>query len=270
MPDEPTAPEQKINEPSTPPATPAAPTAEDRIKNLVGSPEAVGGILGQITAGQAAIAQRLDNFEQKLAEFGKQPPPASVSATAQTPDYGALFGTPPAPAASAPQQLDAHSVAKLVQTAVQEAVAPLTQRVQADEAVRAKIAKQKASMALAVQSLPQLAEAGSAETQLFNQIYNGMPELQGLERAPEIISEMVRGLSVSSRSEDRQIADRKVQAAADVPRYGTIEVPDDTKKANELKAALVDEGSKRGMDVDDMAKYMQLEVGTAIAKQLQG
>jgi hypothetical protein len=262
MPDEPAAPEQKINEPATPPKS------EDRLGALIAKPDAAAAVLGQITNANAQIEARLSGLEKTLTQLAQTPPSATPAPSSGNQDFGSLFGKPSAPEAAQPAQagIDPQAIAKLVQGAVQEAVAPIVQRVTADEQRAAKVSKQKASFAKAAASLPALAEQGSDEAQLFDQIYHGMPELAQLDTAPQIIAEMVRGLSVSSRKEDRQTVDRKVQAAAEVPRYGTIEVPDDVGKATELKEKLVEQGSKRGLDLDGLADYMRLQVGTEVAK----
>lgn len=273
MPDEPAPTEPQTPETSAAPVAqaPQSPAADERLSTLLSSPQAAEAILGIQAQANTQIEQRLGKLEEVLTRLAAPSPPAfpAASSAEQTPDYGALFGTPPAKVRTPEQapQANPEAIASLVQQAVSTAIAPFQERIAREDEKARTLDAQRPSYTAAAHSLPQLLDPGTEEAKMFDTIYNGMPDLAKLPKAPQIIAEMVRGLSVAQRKDVRQEVERKTQAAADVPRYASVELPDDVSKAKELKAQLVQRGSDRGLDTDELADLLKLQIGTTIAEK---
>lgn len=269
MPDEPA--ESKESQEQTPPAEGQTPPQNDeRLAALLSSPQSAEAFLGQLAHGNAQLEQRLAALEGVLTRLASPTPsaPPTASSAEKMPDYGALFGKPSVPAAQAPAHspIDANAIAALVKDAVNDAVAPIRERVVAESEREQRKTRQGPSFAAAVRSFPQLLDRNSPEAQLFDQLYAGMPDVAKLDKAPQILAEMVRGLSVTQRQEERRVAAQKTQAAANVPRYATVEVPDDVGKAKKLTKELADKGSKRGLEDGEFEDLLRLQIGTSLAE----
>lgn len=117
----------------------------------------------------------------------------------------------------------------LVKKAVQEALAPLVEQQQAYAQVESLRREQQSSFNEAAHDLPSIKVAGSAEQQLFDQIWSARPELQAIPEGPAMVIQMVKGVlaDASASGLDARKQAATPPAKTSVPQQRLSNIPGD-------------------------------------------
>lgn len=227
---------------------------------------------GQYTAQAAELGTRLAAIENALTNL-QQPAPTPVAAVPDSDPLAAYFGKPAAPAAptGVADPNGGRAIQALVAQAVQQAVAPLVERTRKEDEIDALRVKQRANLQAAAKTLPKLLDPASREAQLFDQILDANPALQEMENAPVLVAEMVRGLSVGAKQEEKELAERKRDASATPPRTAQRDpfhgLPDDLGKLKEKKDELQGQAEDGGLDFGGMTDLVRAALTVKATEQ---
>lgn len=159
----------------------------------------------------------------------------------------------------APQPEDIQSVVK---QAVQEAVGQLeSQRLEQERLANS----QRSSFGQAQKLLPGLAKEGTHETQLWNQLWQSRPDLQGLEDGPLIVAGLVNAALADARAgsspENRTAAGI---GPATLPASGpSVKTQDSRQDPKELLRALTEKGQVVGLTPQEETDMIRLKLAAA-------
>ncbi len=177
-----------------------------------------------------------------------------------------------------PQDIEA-----IIAATVQQAIAPFVQLEQNRAQETQLHTQQTASFDEALQFLPNLANAGSLEQQLFDTVLTSHPELRQLPAAPLLVANMVSGLLSAGGTPQVPQETRKVAASPPTPTAGTFDLSsrladvagpgDQAQKNKDLRGALVQKGTAvrhggdgTGLTNDEMEAYIGVAMERANAK----
>ena len=208
--------------------------AQKDLTEKVEAQDSLGGELRNLFAG---LAQKIDGLSVAQA-----PPPAAPSATPGVAVTGPAVNTP-------------EGWKEEIQKAVTSAMAP-------NVAANERIEKHRTSFQNVASKYPELNDASSRDAQIFNQIYRGREDLQRLDDAPSIIAEMTRGIRSRERAQERQIEQRKTQAATPASGGRGLEINPgaDTEALKEQYIKLRDHGRKVPLTRREQGDFLNLTV----------
>jgi hypothetical protein len=234
----------------------------ERLAGLVATVDDRDDAFEQITASNTAIADRLSRLESLLSQQ-----PARAPATEDP--LVQFFGS--APKQQSQQQRPQGDIRGLLADIVRQEIAPLVTDFTASKRERELHAAHQASYSQAAAELPALNDPKSVETQLFQKIYAGDPELRQLKNAPRIIAATVRGLVSDARAKVATQAGVKREAAVTRPATRTVNtLPGDLQKANELKGQLEERGREGTLNDRDFNDLVRLSLATQITEAQNG
>lgn len=174
----------------------------------------------QATSERDNLRDEVSKLREQIAALS-QAPPARAPATAPRPT--GPFGQVEDPAA-APSELPSTDIAGVVKAEIQKALAPWTR--QAAEQARMSELRQahEAAFAREVEEFPDLKNPDSDLRKVFNEIYDGRPDLQVIPDAPAIIANMARGvLADQRRAEQKQTAAKRTATVhAPIPQAAPL------------------------------------------------
>jgi hypothetical protein len=233
-------------------AEPAKPSQlETTINRLVG-------VTNQ--ASEDVKQQRAENNELRSAmaaladQVGKLTA-AQAPAPAGTPPQDTLPGAgtaqaPPGPGAP----LNADAVRGMIREALGEQVQLTNEQAELLET-------QRTCYQECLQELPDLADARSPEGAAFNRIYQGRPDLQNMPDGPRIAMMLARDTVSQSRTEGRELADRKDRARVLQNASPRAEVTEESlRKLTERHAELIAHGKRAPFSDDQLSEYLDLKL----------
>jgi hypothetical protein len=192
-------------------------------------------------------------------QVSRLPAPAAAPSTSPGTDHSFLSGeglneeegnqSPPAPA----QQGDLRSI---VQGELARALKPIIDSTRANSEKEARVRKHQASFAETAQDYPELADPNSEIRVIFDQIYDGRPDLQRLDDAPAVIAPMARGILADQKRSEQAQAGKKRAASIHVPQPAAVEAEPGQAKLSASAAEALDLAKKRIRDnVADFNDY---------------
>jgi hypothetical protein len=191
-----------------------------------------------------------------------QPP---VSGTPAPDALATLLGTAEKPARGAPQPVQPNLEA-LIQGAVNKALAPIVEGNAAKAQADALFAVQKQSYDEAAVYLPDVNTVGSTAQTLFEEIWASNPEVQVSPNGPGLVINAVAGIMGAEARESKVLDSKKQAATSPAPasplqRLSSLSSPAATKEG--VIADLATKGAERGLDTNEMAAMIGLQLGTA-------
>lgn len=160
----------------------------------------------------------------------------------------------------------------MIEQAVGRALQPLVEREQARAQEESLRMQQVQSFNEATEFLPNLAEPGSVEQRLFDEILAAQPELQKLPSAPVLVGNMIAGILGSGATPHVPTEDRKRAASPPTPgfdlsrRLNDVDSSDGKKQASRNQAAideLTQKGNRGGLQPDELQTLIGLKMGRA-------
>ncbi len=179
----------------TPENTPSP--AEERIAAIIAQRDNAATQAGQLEEQNRILATRLAALENQVAH-----PPK--------PTFSSQENTQPA---ENDKPLAGQDIAAMVQATVRDALAPVTEKIQASEAQAALQNQQAVAYQQAVKTYPGLEDSQSPLSQVAQKIWNGRPDLASLPDAPVVIATMAQGALAEAKLADKVTTERKQQAS---------------------------------------------------------
>lgn len=237
----------------------AGDTAQDRINQLVKQSSAQDDQLKAAQSQNSALAQEITKLSQKVDALQGRPVDSAQD------DPIAQLLSESTPASSKAKTLTPEETARLVSATVTKAIEPLVARAQAADEQSALAAAQNQSLMRAAQTNPKLADQNSEFSRAFAQVWDGLPDLQGLESGPELAAAITRGVLLDARAAETATETQKV--AANITRPNTagptaaaLKETNDASKAAELSQKLVDKGSIHGLNQQEELDMLNLAI----------
>jgi hypothetical protein len=232
-------------------------TAQDRINQLIKQSTEQDTQLQAAQAQNTTLLAKINELSQKVD--GLQQPAGASAAD----DPIAQLLTEAAPAGSKAKQLSPEDTAKLISATVQQAIKPLVERAQAADEQTALAASQHSSFQRAVAQSPKLADPNTPLGAAFTQIWDGRPDLQGLEDGPALAAAIAQGVLVADTQAAVTTEQRKVAATVTRPNTAgptaeALKQTTDAAKAAELGAQLAEKGAIRGHTGEEEIQLLEL------------
>jgi len=249
--------------PSDDPEGPEEPQGKDRVQARIDQLTRQKHDAERATAAQQ---QRIDALTQQVSELTNAVTQSRRQTGEPADDLSSLLGTSRKPKESASPAPSPEDLAGLVQSSVQEALAPLVQ--EREEAAKAQelFSEQQRSFQEASQFVPEIATQGSQHQQLFDQIWNSNPELQKSPNGPGLVVSAVAGILGESVRESKVQDSRKQAASSSAPVSPMNRLPSlPGKDASPEKAvsALSEKGAESGLNKGELAGLIGLKLGRA-------
>jgi hypothetical protein len=189
--------------------------------------------LAAVTTQLAAVQGQLNQLQKPTVA-----PTTVQRGTVEGDDIYAGSGeTPPAPA-----QPD---VVGVVKAAIQEAVAPLYQKIAADSKRDETRAQHEASFMDVAEDYPDLAKHNSQLRAVFNDLFDNTPHLDALPDKPRIVATMARGLLADQRRGEQSSAARKRAAAVHTPTPAAADLESDVPGLSKTAGEAIEAAKKR-------------------------
>ncbi len=217
---------------------------QDRVNQLTRRTADAERVTSATVAENSELKNQLTRLEQQIAQLSSRSVPA---ASRENLDLSV---------ADQPANFD--NLAKQITEEVLGAVKPVLDEVKQGKADTQLAAVQQASFNKAAQVHPELRDPDSALFKTFGQLWDGRPELQRVEGAPELLVEAARGLLVDEHATEQV---KKMAAAADTPRTARqIESKDkEGEDISEAISSLTETGTKEGWDQDEFGDFLSLK-----------
>jgi len=230
---------------------------EQRINQITKQKSDAEAALGAQTQANEALVQKLQNLEQKLESL--------TSKDASSDPVAALLSSEPA---KKTQTLSPNDIAQLVQSSVQQAIAPIAEQVQTNREQQQLAAQQRASFEKAAASEPGLNEDGPL-WDAFQQIWDGRPDLQSLPDAPQLVATMAKGVLSDARVAEKRTDERKVAANIQKPALSgsSLDGINENARAQELYDEMYKKAAITGLTPDEEVQFFKLAQMTATSKR---
>lgn len=207
-----------------PDPTPAVPIVEgqDAPTQSTRSKRSAEERINQLTARWRREEARASESDQRIAYLTTviEKQTQALQALQHRPSGSVEASTPADPlleAATPPLQRGTGHTQVDIEGAIQRALEPIVQRVDAQSKTSQLRTLHELSFARAVEEYPELAQGNSAARQAFNAMYGTHP-LTNLEDGPEQIALLVRGVMASTRSDAQRTANQKRAASVQTPQ----------------------------------------------------
>jgi len=146
-----------------------------------------------------------------------------------------------------------------INSAVEKALKPILEQTTENNT---RLSKHQASYAKVVERDPAFLDPSTEEKKLFDQVYNSRLDIQGLDDAPAVVAEVVRGMLADERLDSVRQDLAKSRTA--LPASAGRSIPQgDPDKVREAFRQLQTKGEKKELTIAERGDYLNL--ATAVA-----
>ena len=255
---------EPVGEPQTVPTVPETPAApppdsgiQNRINQLVKQRHEAERASSSLQAENERLSEQVMAMAEKVDALSRR--------ATDTPrnDPAALSGFASAPATQGFETDFEGSVER----AVQKVLGPVADQMNQSQASQVLLSEQTRSFEEAAVDLPNVAVKGSKEMEMFNQIWEGAPEIQAMPQGPAFVIHAVRGLlgdPTNATLADREVEERKIAATSPAPtgldRLPSLGASKDAKR-QEMIDILAVKAETQGWTEDEFTTYLGLKTG---------
>lgn len=217
---------------------------QDRLNQITRRASDAERVAAQTITENTELREQLGRLESQIQQLSARP-----AAPASTSPEGDLSR------ADVPGNFEA--LAAKIKEDVLGVVKPVLDEFAQSKAEKQLAVTQKQSFDRAAKAHPELRDPDSKLFQTFEKLWDGRPDLQGVDGSPEILAEAARGLLTEARATEQV---RKMAAAADTPKNPRkLDEVDTTGDIDDAVEKLVDVGKNDGWGNDDMDDYLALQ-----------